>query len=235
MSDPAPYIRIKDTIRERVRSGVWSPGDAIPGEATMAGDFGCARATVHRALRELAEEGVLERKRKTGTRVALPKGRTVELAIPLIDQEIRDTGASYAYRLLHRDVEAMPPAVAAALDRPAGETALHLRCLHFADGRPYQYEDRWINPTTVPKCLSEPFEAEGPNGWLVRHVPWTDAEHTIHADGASETVAEALGLDAGEPVLVIERRTWNDQGAVTAVRFHHPGRGYKLKTAFASA
>jgi GntR family histidine utilization transcriptional repressor len=233
MSDPAPYLRIKDTIRERVRAGVWEPGDPIPGEAAMADDFGCARATVHRALRELAEEGVLERKRKSGTRVALPKGRVVELAIPLIDQEIRDTGAVYAYRLLSREVAPMPPPIAAALDRASGDTALHLRCLHFADDRPFQYEDRWINTEIVPEALSEPFDAEGPNGWLVRHVPWTDAEHMIHADGASPDVSRALDLPPSDPVLVIARRTWNDRGPVTTVRFHHPGRTYKLRTAFA--
>ncbi len=234
MGEQAPYLRIKDTLLHRVRTGVWNPGDPIPGEQVLAGEFGCARATVHRALRELAEEGILERKRKSGTRVAFPKGRSLAFDIPLVEDEIRATGASYQYQLLDRRMAPLPPAEAAALDRLPGEEALHLRCLHYADRRPYQLEERWIDTSTVPEALSEPFDVAGPNGWLVRNVPWTDAEHVIAAERASPDVAEALGLGEGEPVLIVERRTWNTSGPVTAVRFYHPGRTHRLRTAFAS-
>ena len=48
----------------------WPPGALIPGEEALAQEFGVARATVNRALSELARAGVLERRRKAGTRVA---------------------------------------------------------------------------------------------------------------------------------------------------------------------
>lgn len=232
MTEAAPFQRIKDDLLGRIRAGTWMPGDTIPGEQQLAEDFGCARATVHRALRELAEEGVIERRRKAGTRVALPQARSLALAIPLVEEEIRATGADYLYRLLHRDIAALPAAEAAALDRAPGDRALHLRCLHYADRRPYQLEDRWIDLDTVPAAADADFGETGPNPWLLRNVPWTDAEHTIHADLAEGAVAEALALPPGDPVLIVERRTWNAAGPVTAVRFTHPGRTHKLKTAF---
>ncbi|MEC9265861.1 MAG: UTRA domain-containing protein [Alphaproteobacteria bacterium] len=232
MTEVAPYQRIKDDLRDRIHTGLWRPGDSIPGEMQLAETFGCARATVHRALRELAEEGVLERRRKTGTRVAYPKGRSLALDIPLVQDEIRATGAEYKYRLMHRGMEPLPALPAMALDRATGDEALHLQCLHFADRRPYQFEDRWIDPATVPECKNESFEETGPNPWLVRNVPWTDAEHTISADIASEKIAEILDIPVGDPVLIVERRTWNDKGPVTMVRFHHPGRTHRLRTPF---
>lgn len=232
MTEIAPYLRIKDDLLDRVRTGLWRPGDTIPGELQLAEDFGCARATVHRALRELAEEGILERRRKTGTRVAYPKARSLAFDIHLVEDEIRATGAAYQYRLLERTIAPLPGSEAAALDRNPGEEALHLRCLHFADRRPYQLEDRWIDIATVPEAVEEPFDTVGPNPWLVRNVPWTDAEHTILADLATGAVSEALGIPEGDPVLIVERRTWNDRGAVTTVRFHHPGRTHRLRTPF---
>ena len=196
-------------------------------------DFNCARSTVHRALRELAEEGVLERKRKTGTRVAYPTGRSLALDISLVEDEIKATGASYQYQLLERKLAPLPPTVAAHLNRAPGEEALHLLCLHYADRHPYQLEDRWIDPQTVPEAREEGFDKIGPNPWLLRNVPWTEAEHVISADLATGTVASALGLKEGEPVLIVERRTWNAKGPVTTVRFHHPGRTHRLRSAFA--
>ncbi|HAJ20677.1 MAG TPA: hypothetical protein DCL95_11565, partial [Rhodospirillaceae bacterium] len=73
----------------------------------------------------------------------------------------------------------------------------------------------------------------GPNPWLLRNVPWTEAEHVISADLATGAVASALGLKEGEPILIVERRTWNAKGPVTTVRFHHPGRTHRLRSAFA--
>lgn len=234
MTEAAPYQRIKHDLRDRIHTGLWRPGDTIPGEMQLAKEFGCARATVHRALRELAEEGVLERRRKTGTRVAYPTGRSLALDIPLVQDEIRSTGAEYQYRLLHLAIEPLPALAAMALDRATGDNALHLQCLHFADRRPYQFEDRWIDPQTVPECVDEPFDEIGPNPWLVQNVPWTNAEHTISAETASERIAEILDIPEGDPVLIVERRTWNDTGPVTMVRFHHPGRTHRLRTPFAT-
>lgn len=228
----APYQRIKEDLLERVRSGIWSPGDTIPGELTLAQEFDCSRSTVHRAVRELADEGVFERRRKTGTVVSRQKGRSLSFDIPLVEDEIRNSGADYLYQLLYRKVDPLPPADAAALDRKPGDKALHLRCLHFANRRAYQYEDRWIDLNTVPEAAEVSFEQEGPNNWLVSNIPWTDAEHTIVAAAASGDVADALNLPVGDPVLVVERRTWNTKGTVTAVRFYHPGSSHRLRTRF---
>lgn len=234
MSDQAPYQRIKESLLQRVKSGDWRPGDTIPGELQLADDFSCARATVHRALRELADEGIFERRRKAGTRVAVPTGRSVALDIPLVDQEIRATGAEYGYRLLARALEQLPPVAAESLDRAPGEQALHLTCLHYADRRPFQVEDRWIDPGTVPEALDAPFDEEGPNAWLLRNVPWTDAEHAIFASAADKDVAAALSIPSSSPVLAVERRTWNQKGPVTFVRFFYPGESYRLRTSFAA-
>jgi GntR family histidine utilization transcriptional repressor len=222
---------IKETVLERVRGGAWRPGDLIPGELQLAEEFGCARATVHRALRELADEGVLERRRKTGTRVARPHVRSLALDIRLVDDEIRATGAVYDYLLLYRAEEPLPRAEAAALDRHPGETALNIRCLHYADRRPYQLEDRWIDLDTVPAARTADFTGMSPNRWLVDNVPWTEAEHTIYAESADASVAEGLSISPGEPILVVERRTWNEDGPVTLVRFHHPNT-HRLRSTF---
>jgi formimidoylglutamate deiminase len=70
-----PAIRswqaVQDEVRRRIAARLWRPGDFIPHETDLAREFGCARATVNRALRELAEEGLLDRRRKAGTRVAV--------------------------------------------------------------------------------------------------------------------------------------------------------------------
>jgi GntR family histidine utilization transcriptional repressor len=133
---------IRDSVLARIRAGEWAPGAQIPNEADLARDFGCARATVNRALRELAATGLIDRRRKAGTRVALQPLRRVTLEIPVIRTEVEARGGQYGYALIARAQGPAPLAVWSRMGLGAGDGLLHLRALHLSDGAPYMYEDR---------------------------------------------------------------------------------------------
>ncbi|WP_345395397.1 GntR family transcriptional regulator [Nonomuraea salmonea] len=42
------YVQIADRVRERIRSGEFAPGQALPSEAELCREFGVARNTVRR-------------------------------------------------------------------------------------------------------------------------------------------------------------------------------------------
>ena len=52
---------VQDEVLRRIHAREWPPGALIPNEADLAIEFGCARSTVNRALRSLAESGWLDR------------------------------------------------------------------------------------------------------------------------------------------------------------------------------
>lgn len=225
----AGYQQIKTQVLMRIRDDIWPPGSFLPTEVDLADMFGCARATVNRALRELAEEGVLDRRRKAGTRVRLSPLRKAEFVIPLIREEIEASGSTYGYVLVSRDVTPAPGWLAAAFGIPLGAEVLHLRCLHLCDEDPFQVEERWINLDTVPSARSADFRAMGPNEWLVREVPFTDVEVSFGAVAASEEVAALLAVTKGAAVFEVERKTWLEGQAVTLARmWFRPG--YRMTT-----
>ncbi|MDP3897022.1 MAG: GntR family transcriptional regulator [Mesorhizobium sp.] len=222
MAGRASFRDIRDEMARRIAARVWQPGAIIPAEEELAREFGSARATVNRALQELARAGIVERKRKAGTRVALHPVREARFVIPLVRQEIEAEGRAYRYRLLGRAIEPAPADIRAALGLAGARRMLHLRCLHLADERPWQVEDRWINLAAVPAARAETFETIGPNEWLVHNAPISRADFVFRAARASAVEADALGLDVGEAVFVGERMTWLGQEPVTHVRMVHP-------------
>lgn len=213
---------IKSELERRIARRVWLPGAIMPGEEALAAEFGAARATVNRALQELARSGLIERKRKSGTRVALYPVREARLAIPLVRKEIEAKGARYAYSLLGREIVAAPDFLRARLDLPETARVLHLRCLHLADRAPFQYEERWISLDAVPDAADEPFDETGPNEWLVANAPFSRAEFVFRAARAGREEAALLQLVEGEAVFVGERMTWLADKPITFVRMVHP-------------
>lgn len=224
------YQKIKQQLLAEIRAGTFRPGDLLPSEEDLAARFACGRITAHRAVRELAEEGFVERRRKAGTRVTLAPARMAQIEIPIIEREVTATGATYRYALLKREITKPDPLARDRLSLAASDKALHLRCLHFANETPFQLEERWINLKAVPAAKDQLFEEEGPNPWLVRTVPFSDAEHVFLAANATVAEAGVLGIEARDALFVIERRTWREGRTITWVRLSYPGRYYRMRT-----
>jgi GntR family histidine utilization transcriptional repressor len=227
----ASYQRIKADLLDKIVRGQWKPGSLIPSEAELAEAYGSARATVNRAMRELAEEGIVERKRKSGSRVLLAPRRQARFDIPLIRREIEDLGAVYRYALVGSEVMEAPAWLRARLGLEGDGAVLHLECMHYADGTPYQHEDRWINLALLPQARHADFASLGPNEWLIAQIPFTEAEINISAQEANPAIAQHLSCQPADPLLQIERSTRWGGVPVTFVRLSFR-RGHQLTTRY---
>ncbi|MEZ5777646.1 MAG: GntR family transcriptional regulator [Paracoccaceae bacterium] len=231
MAGTGTYRDIKADILRKITQGEWKPGSQIPNELDLAEHYGSARATVNRAMRELAEEGIIERKRKAGTRVRMSPVRQARFDIPIVRKEIEQQGQVYRYALVDREAHRAPDWLRARMGLAPDGRVLHLVCLHFADGSPYQFEDRWINLAVLPEARGADFSKTGPNEWLVSTVPFSNAEISFSATAADQTLAENLGCSVGDPLMQLERSTWWEDRAVTYVRLVHQ-RGYRMTTRY---
>ncbi len=221
------YREIKEIILQRLSDGTWPSGSFLPNETALAEEFGCARATVNRALRELADDGLLDRKRKTGTKVSQRSSRKANLEILFTRLEIEAKGAAYRYHLLSREIIEAPLWLCGRIGLVKQEQMLHLRCMHYADNHPFQFEERWINLKVVPSAEKESYQKTPPSEWLVQEKPFTDIEFTYSACGADETQSKYLGILPNQAIFLGERTTWLEGKPVTYVRLSF-APGYKM-------
>jgi GntR family histidine utilization transcriptional repressor len=220
---------VQQEVLNRINSRVWKPGELIPNEAELASEFGCARATVNRALQNLADSGLLERRRKAGTRVATHPVRKATLDIPVIRNEITGKGYSYRYALIKSETIVPPSDMIARMRLKPNEKCLHIVGLHMANGEPYVFENRWININVVPDVFGVDFSEQSPNEWLVENIPFTSGDIAFSALTAGPIEAEMLSCKLGEGLFVIDRSTWKHEGAITSVRLVF-APGYRIHT-----
>lgn len=215
-------------VSKRIADGLWKPGDLIPGEVELAVEFGCARTTVNRALRELAKEGFLDRRRKAGTRVALHPVRKATLDISITRTEVEQRGCAYSHIVLaHKQKKALK-----RIKKIMGETKanpLYLTTLHKADNKPFLFETRWINIDIIPEALNLKFTDISANEWLVENALFTTGEIMFSAANATEVEAKVLNIKKGEALFIVERITWNGPNAITVVRLAY-APGFKINT-----
>jgi GntR family transcriptional regulator of arabinose operon len=72
------YVKIRERLAREIASGRYAPGEKFPSEAALGRRFAASRITVGRAVRELQEQGLLDRVAGSGTYVRDPSPRVRE-------------------------------------------------------------------------------------------------------------------------------------------------------------
>ena len=98
---PSKKDQISETIRTRIRQGTYS--DKIPGERSLAAEFGMDFKTVNRAIGELVDEGILVRRRGLGTFIA-PVDERPEVTLGLCCYKYNDPGRDPVFTRLFAGV-----------------------------------------------------------------------------------------------------------------------------------
>ncbi|MCC5970045.1 MAG: UTRA domain-containing protein [Pararhodobacter sp.] len=227
MDGPTTWQSVRAEAQRRIRTREWPPGAQIPHEADLAAEFGCARATVNRALRDLAEAGYLERRRKGGTRVALTPVRKATFEISIIRQDVEGRGQDYGYRLLSDALEPPPAPVRAALKLTGPAPLRALTALHLADDKPFCLERRWINPAFAGDDVR--FDTVSANEWLVRNLAFSGGGFSFYATLADAELSGLLECAPGAALFAIDRTTFSEAQPITAVTLTY-APGYRMVT-----
>lgn len=208
------HVRIRKALEARIRDGQWGPGTRIPTEVELCEEFGVSRITVQRALRDLADAGLIVRFRKRGSFVAQAVGRHNLLRYTgLLIQGPEIPGD-------HRVVSAQVlPAQAARLRLPgvpADEAVVQMeRHKLRSDGTAANIELHVLPFRLAPDLLDQPLEPLTTHAYLRdRGVELVRARLYVEPHALTGPQAELFALPAGAPVFRWTRETWTRRGEI---------------------
>ncbi|MDH3614009.1 MAG: histidine utilization repressor [Gammaproteobacteria bacterium] len=222
------YQQLKDLIIGRISSGDLRPADRVPSENELVEAMSVSRMTANRALRELTDEGYVERVAGRGTFVSDFRARSHVLEVHNIADEIQRRGHVHTCQVLRHSRQHARGEIAKALHVAQGIDVFHLLLVHFENGTPIQLEDRHIVADFAPECLEQDFRHVTPSAYLSAISPLQEAEQVVRAAQPNAAVRQRLLMADDEPSLVVIRRTWSHGRPVTFARLHHPGSRYEL-------
>jgi len=193
-------------MRDQIVSGVLMPGAALPKEESLCEQFGVSRITVRRALGDLAAQGLVLRRHGLGTfvphGVATPKQNA---SLDFIDG-LRRVARETQVQVL--DVRSLPPPsnIAALLQLPPGESAVHALRLRSAGDVPLMITDAWIPGRLGKRVTRAALEKKAMYELLMgQGIRFGRAVQEICAESASPERARLLRTETGAPVLRMVR------------------------------
>lgn len=220
------YQVVKQQITDAILLGRWPAGTVLPNEITLAGRFGVAVGTLRRALADLTQEGLLSRRRKTGTVVT---GRTPQLSLRFLFRYFRlhgTDGALQQSRSTNLSLERAPasPEERDGLALADGGEVIRFRRLRGVADRPVML-DLFVFP--ADRVPGFPLDTGEAPPLLYQHlldrygIRIAAVREKISAELAGEAVAAALEIAATAPVLVIEETAYDQANAPMVMALHH--------------
>jgi GntR family transcriptional regulator, histidine utilization repressor len=228
----APYLRVKQHLKNGLAAGRWPPGALMPSEAELTAKFGVSRMTVNRAIRELQADGLVARAQGVGTFAAPLHRVSSTLTIHDLHEEIEARGHVHTARVELQRAEAAAVPLAAQLGVEPGARVFHTLIVHFENGLPLQCEDRYVNPACAPGYLDVDFTQTTPTHYLFGVTALWRAQYSIESARATRQEATLLQIDPDEPCLIVVRRTFTRAAPITIARLVHPGSRYGLQGEF---
>ena len=212
--EPLKARRIYLLLRERILNGAMEPGSRLPGELSIAAEYGVSRVTVRRALDTLAIDGLIDRRPGSGTFVR--EGNSVQPIVADLSNVLShlvEMGRKTSVRLLSFAYVIPSESVAGSLGLEPGERAQRSIRVRLIDGAPFSYLVTHV-PERIGVTYSEADLASMPLlGLLERSgILVEEACQSIGATLAGPDVAEALALEIGSPLLSLTRVVWDPSG-----------------------
>ena len=222
------YKELADALRREVMNGAFLDS-GFPTESDLCKRFGVSRFTVREALRALTAEGLIARKRGSGTVIQPAFARGGALHQPLsnvaeILQYARNTRTTFA---LVGDAP-LPRGIAQHLDLLAGGRWTKFKGLRTAPGssEPIATTDAYLH-----ESLRHIADRIAPNEDTIfkqlerlAGVKIASVTQDIQAVAATTDVAAALGVPKRSPCLLILRCYRNADGEILEISAnHHPG------------
>ena len=202
------YKEIKRAMMQRLTSGDWKPGDAIPSEARLKQEFGVAIGTIRKAVDELSAENILIRQQGRGTCVATHNRD--RLLFYFFHIQRRDGYKEYPdVQLLDFTRERASRTVADQLGLYEGDKVFRLRNTLALEGVKLMLDDITL-PEALYPSLTEKKLRERPSTLYNLYqddyrISVVRTAQRLTGGVLPRDVAKALALPAGLPVLMIRR------------------------------
>jgi len=220
--------------RERVLDliGQLGIGDAIPSERQLCVDLGVSRLTVRAALDDLVREGLLVRKRGSGTFVSEPK-IAQELTMTSFTEDMRRRGMVPGSRTLELRTSPAGPWLGRILHVSPSEPIVVVKRLRLADHETMAIETLHVRASLVPGLTAEDLEERSFYELLSERyaLDVVGGQQTVEATVTNEEESEALGVPLHSPAFLFERTTRSRAGEIVEyVRSLYRGDRYRLVT-----
>jgi len=201
------YQSVKDELRRRIVEADYPQGSRIPSVDELAREFGVSNITVRRAVRELAQGGLLSTRQGRGAFVSRQRriSRTLNFAhaVPF-EREMEASGVKASLRVIGLSLVSPTDEPFLRNIERAGRHLHKLERLLFAGDEPVGFDTLWLPGWVLEKLVDKLHGAFIVSQLPKRGIEIKQVKFQLEATQITETQAPLLNIASGSPLLDIK-------------------------------
>ena len=226
------HIGIRIALAEAIQRGDFKPGEKLPSERELQSRLGISRATIRKALNDLASSGLIYTRSGKGTYVA--RLRIASSLIPRVSfsENMRRLGHIPSTKLLEMVVQPAFGMIADQLHIPQGAQIIRIKRLRLADNIPLGIQKTHLPYDLCFELLNKDFNRASIFDCLVELGlnPYS-ASQTVKASLPSKEEQKLLAIQARDPVMRINWSTFLESGKpIEAAYQTYRGDEYQIES-----
>ena len=199
----ALFFDVKKDLLDKITSGEYPEGTIIPTEHELSDIYRVSRPTIRKAVQILVDAGYLEKKKKRGTIVCIPKViQDFTQTISSFDTQMKRHGIVSQTQVISFKKEQASKEIADSLHQQEDDLVYKLVRLRYTDKNPNVFITTYIPVSLFPELLDtdftqerlyDVFEAQG------HSIDTIDRE--LEMIKADDTIADMLDIEEGDPLF----------------------------------
>jgi GntR family transcriptional regulator len=185
---------------------------------------------------DLIRRGLVEIQRGKGTFVTQPKISQELTRLTGFVEDMQLLGRTASARLPDHETVPANQTVSQRLGLPLGTLVVRIRRIRLADNLPLSFDETYLPKELGEKVLQNDLDVHPIFSLLEEkyETPLMEAEYRLEAISADSIVADALGINAGSPIFLIERTSYGEsQRPVDYEKLHYRGDQIQFVTRLA--
>lgn len=207
---------ISNDIRNKILKGEYVANQRLPFEKDLCIQYDSSKMTIKKAVDILVTEGLIIKRRGSGTFVKDLNPEEIERVI--MANQFRGTTALYpdkkvSSKILNFSIVQVPEHAAKKLNITSDNFVYDIRRVRYVNDKPVVIEEMYM-PIDLISGIKEKNIKESIYEYLENelHLKIQSAHRTVSVRKATEFEAEKLGLESGDPVAVAEQVGYLDTG-----------------------
>lgn len=211
------YEQLKQAIKKGIQTGEYPPGGRMPSEAELEKLYDVSRITVRRAVKELCEEEILERKQGKGTFVLDSARKTYNQLTRNVGgfhDSVRRNGQKAVADILEKTIIHVSPSYARDLQIGVEDQVICLKRLMYGDGKPVMIDTAYIPERRFPGIYDK-LTGDFSLFRLMEeeyHVKLERYYKVLKVQKANREMSRLLGCRVGDPMFDLFKITYNTEG-----------------------
>lgn len=209
------YYQLYDILLDDIKSGKYKAGELLPTENELIAKYDVSRITVRKAMDLLLNEGLIGKRRGYGTYVEQKKMEQTLNKVIHFSNDMERRGYKTSVKMLENKQVKASKIISQALEVPEGSSLIHVNRLRYANDIPMCIESAYLIWEWCPEVLNYNFAQLSLRNFLAQNynIVWKKAFQKIYAVKANIKFANLLGIKDGDPMIYIERISYNQDGA----------------------